>query len=90
MIDEDISHKIKSLNTDISAWYLEGNSKTNNFAYNIILGMNYKLNNSCKAGLTYKWRDFGKTKSKNYKDVTPTTKVHYRGHSLSANLKYNF
>ena len=52
--------------------------------------MNYKLNNSCHIGLNYKWKDFGKTKSKEYNFDTKTTKVHYRGHNLTANVKYNF
>jgi opacity protein-like surface antigen len=92
IIDEDIS--IHQKISQITADSIEGDSKTNNFAYNVVLGMNYKLNNSCDIGINYKWKDFGKTKSKKhsvrYNDGYKTTKVHYRGHNLTANIKYNF
>ena len=90
MINEDITFSIKKANSDKSFLSIEGESRTNNFAYNIVFGMSYKLNNSCDIGINYKWKDFGKTKSKEYNFETKTTKVHYRGHNLTANLKYNF
>ena len=86
-IDEKIEGITKFGDKTIST--INSHNKTTNFAYNVSLGASYKLSDTSKLDVHYNWKDFGKTKSKEYMLGKKTTKVHYRGHSATVGVRFD-
>ncbi len=61
----------------------------NNFAYSLTAGTSVKASTNTTLEFTYSWKDFGKTHHKKDKDGNKADKNRYRGHILTAGIRFD-
>ena len=62
--------------------------RKNNFAYKLILGSAFDLNDTIKFDLSYNYNDYGKSKNAITTTGNQVGKTHYRAHIISAGLRF--
>ncbi len=67
----------------------ESSKKKNNFAYSLTAGISAKIAANTNIELAYSWKDFGKTKYKKDEDGDRTGSKHYKGHILTAGIRFD-
>ena len=85
-LKDTLSYSVTTNNSSNKGNYII--RRKNNFAYKLILGSAFDLNDTIKFDLSYNYNDYGKTKGAYTALGNQVGKTHYRAHIISAGLRF--